>query len=757
LFFEPQSSLDHTNYRSQAIKFIMTLYSQDSNPESGQERFNFLLSKLQNISVNGKRAKASCPAHKDQTPSLEVTLQSDDKISVKCHVGCDYRDVLDSIDVKPAFLYPPSRQRTGKQGDQDPSKKRIVKIYQYRKLNGHPAHQEVRYEPKDFKMRENENNWSLKGVSMFPYNLPEVRRAIGKERIILFVEGAKDADNGMKLGFISTTVAGGSGKWRDEYAEYFQDADLVFLPDNDAPGILGVLKIATKLRKIARRIRILTLPAKKLKDDLSDWIKAGGDRQKLSELIFLEGIFLDEALEVHQLNRKHAVIMIQGKLAVMNEDFNPTFGRKEITLSTDKHFEGRYKNKPVLRTFWKKDTIVEKKEKQKLIAHLEKAGKKIPKELLSAYSQKTIRMEEGKMWLESPQRRQYNGLFFDPSGPPEQNRHYNLWRGFPIKIHKERKGECYLYYRHISEVIAKDEDDIYEYLMNWMADAVQNRSKRPGVTLVLRGGQGTGKGTMVNIFGKLFGQHFLPVSDAKHIVGAFNAHLKDCLILFADEAFYAGDKKHESILKNIITEDTRAVEFKGKDVQILPNYTRIMMASNQHWVAPLAMDDRRFFILDVSDQKVKDREYFTKLYDQMENQRGYEALLYDLLHRDISKVDIRDYPNTQAILDNKLESLDSIGQWVFLNLMTGKLYRMHIEGNIAYMYEQYKESCSFRPSSFNYWTREMRRYFPHIRTRQVNSQSGRSYDMESIEKLRMEFESRLGSKVNWDHEDYQGY
>lgn len=731
----------------------MTLYSQDSNPESGRERFNFLLSKLQNISVNGNQAKASCPAHRDQKPSLEITLRPDDKINIKCHVGCDWIDILKSIDLSPTFLYTPDK-RLGKQGTRDPSKKRIVKIYQYRKLNGHPAYQAVRFEPKDFRMRQDEKVWSMKGVSMVPYNLPEVHRAIGKEQVILFVEGEKDADNGMQLGFTTTTVAGGNGKWREEYAEYFQDADLVFLPDNDAPGISGVLKIAKKLRNIARRIRILTLPVG-LKGDLSDWIKAGGDRQKLSELIFLEGIFLDEALRVHQLNRKHAVIMVQGKLAVMNEELNPTFGRNEITLSTDKHFEARYKNKPVLRTFWKKDTVMEQKEKKKFISHLEKSGKRVPKELLSAYSQKTLKIEAGKMWSESPQRRQYSGFFFDPSGPPEKDNHYNFWRGFNVKA---KKGDCHLYYKHISEVIARDYDKIYEYLMDWMADAVQNRSKRPGVTLVLRGGQGTGKGTMVNIFGKLFGQHFLPVSDAKHIVGAFNAHLKDCLILFADEAFYAGDKKHESILKDLITEPTRRVEFKGKDVQALPNYTRVMMASNQHWVAPVDMDDRRFFITDVSKRKAKDRDYFHKLYHQMENEGGYEALLYDLLHRDISKVDIRDYPKTQAILDNKLESLDSVGQWVLENLMSEQLYKMHMESNISEMYENYKENCSaFKPVSIYLWRREMRKYFPHITTRQKRYESKRYYDMESIDKLRTEFESRLGDKINWDDEDYQGY
>ena len=37
------------------------------------------------------------------------------------------------------------------------------------------------------------------------------------------------------------------------------------------------------------------------------------------------------------------------------------------------------------------------------------------------------------------------------------------------------------------------------------------------------------------------GQHALKISNAKHLVGNFNSHLRDCVFLFADEAFFAGD------------------------------------------------------------------------------------------------------------------------------------------------------------------------------------------------------------------------
>ena len=53
--------------------------------------------------------------------------------------------------------------------------------------------------------------------------------------------------------------------------------------------------------------------------------------------------------------------------------------------------------------------------------------------------------------------------------------------------------------------------------------------------------------------------------NAKHLVGHFNAHLQHCSVLFADEAFFAGDRSHESVLKGLITEETLLIEPKGVD------------------------------------------------------------------------------------------------------------------------------------------------------------------------------------------------
>ncbi len=189
-----------------------------------------------------------------------------------------------------------------------------------------------------------------------------------------------------------------------------------------------------------------------------------------------------------------------------------------------------------------------------------------------------------------------------------------------------------------------------------MARCVQKPDCPGEVAVVLRGEMGTGKGAFAKHFGSLFGRHFLQVSDPKHLVGSFNSHLRDCVVLFGDEAFYAGDKKHESVLKALVTEEHLAIEAKGVEVFASPNYTHIILASNSAWVVPAGSNERRFFALDVSAEKMQDKKYFAAITEQM-NRGGKEALLHYLLKYDISNFEVRDVPKTIALQDQKLLSI----------------------------------------------------------------------------------------------------
>jgi Family of unknown function (DUF5906) len=255
-------------------------------------------------------------------------------------------------------------------------------------------------------------------------------------------------------------------------------------------------------------------------------------------------------------------------------------------------------------------------------------------------------------------RRQYlGGVVFNPKGAPEDC--WNSWSGFTVT---PAPGDWSAMREHIRSVICSGVPELFDYVINWLARMFQRPEERGEVALVVRGAKGAGKGIFFNWLLEGWGQHGIHIVNAKHLTGQFNDHLRDCVLLFADEAFYAGDKQHESILKGLITEPTLAIEGKYKAVVQVANMLHLVIASNADWVVPASSDERRYMVLDAADNRVGQRDYFNKINLQMRN-GGLAAMIFDLLRRDISKFDPRDIPDTQALHEQKLLSLDSLHRW----------------------------------------------------------------------------------------------
>ena len=259
----------------------------------------------------------------------------------------------------------------------------------------------------------------------------------------------------------------------------------------------------------------------------------------------------------------------------------------------------------------------------------------------------------GTWWIRNEQRQQYDGIVYVPTNDSRLTAgKLNLWTGFGCVA---SEGDCSVYLQHLLENVCCNEQEHYEYLVNWMAYAVQH-PERPGeVAVVMRGNEGTGKGITAKQFGRLLGSHFRHITQAGHLTGHFNAHLQHCSVLFADEAFFAGDRSHELILKALITEETLMIEPKGVDPFPVRNCLHLIMSSNSSWVVPVSHDARRYFVLSVSDAKKQDHDYFATIISAMDN-GGREALLHFLLNRDLSTFNIRNVPQTSGLADQKAHS-----------------------------------------------------------------------------------------------------
>jgi hypothetical protein len=282
-----------------------------------------------------------------------------------------------------------------------------------------------------------------------------------------------------------------------------------------------------------------------------------------------------------------------------------------------------------------------------------------------------VRKSFADWWLLSDRRRQYiGGVIFDPTGKATPD-YWNLWSGFTVK---PAPGDWSLMQDHIRRVICGGDQTLAEYLFNYIARMFQLPDRPGEVAIVLRGKRGVGKGLLLHWLRRAWGQHACHISNPKHLIGNFNAHLRDCVMLFADEAFFAGDRAHEGVLKALITEPTLAIEGKYQNLVEVVNMLHIFMSSNSDWVVPAAIDERRFCVSHVVDNRVGDHAYFAAIAAQMET-GGMAALIHDMQHRDITGFEVRDIPETAALKTQKTLTLGSIERWWLAVLERGFLWK----------------------------------------------------------------------------------
>jgi primase-polymerase (primpol)-like protein len=262
-------------------------------------------------------------------------------------------------------------------------------------------------------------------------------------------------------------------------------------------------------------------------------------------------------------------------------------------------------------------------------------------------------------WLRNPQRREYDGVVFAPGKQSHGN--YNLWRGFAVQ---PVAGNCNLFWQLTQDAICSGSPILYKFIRRYFAHMVQKPWERPGVALVLRGGQGVGKNTLVETMGSLLPSHFCEVNSVDQLTGRFNAHMRNAILVHANEATWGGNRGESGKLKAMITDATIPIEMKGIDILHIDNYMRLVVSSNNAWPVPVEADDRRFLLLDVAPVFKQNTKFFGALHAQL-NSGGREALMHDLMTEDLSGFSPRNKPASPFGADVKLLSADTPTRWLF--------------------------------------------------------------------------------------------
>lgn len=241
---------------------------------------------------------------------------------------------------------------------------------------------------------------------------------------------------------------------------------------------------------------------------------------------------------------------------------------------------------------------------------------------------------EADLWMAHPDRREcIMGMGFFPNEEFWFDGYVNMWKGWGVE---PKEGNWTMFDNHILDVLCEGDLKLHCFVLDWVADLLQDPMTPKGTAIVMHGKEGIGKGTFCEMVGKIVGRaHYKHITNERHLVGNFNRILMDALLVFGDEVIYGGSRSTAGILRSMVTEKEMVCEPKGIDPFMVDSRIRLVVASNEDWFIPAGPESRRWLVLEVSDKYANKRSYFNALYEQMEN-GGYEAMMHDLLARKIT-------------------------------------------------------------------------------------------------------------------------
>lgn len=285
------------------------------------------------------------------------------------------------------------------------------------------------------------------------------------------------------------------------------------------------------------------------------------------------------------------------------------------------------------------------------------------------------------IWLNSPRQARYKNLVFMPGVDTEADGWFNMWQGPAWPIHEEwiKAGEQPLEFymsdpdlqlglSFIKECVASGLDETFNYLLSWIAFAVQRPDTPSEVILALRGERGVGKSCFGEICSRLFGSYG-KVIEAKQLSADFNGSLKNTIMLVGDEA--AGDFDPEAMvrLQNISTATYLDINQKNIERFRVKNCLHIIIVSNFKNVVAAGRDARRYCIIEVSSAHKLDYPYFSKVKASL-TPMFFSKLLTMLMQRNLEGWVKTDWPleSQLPLWENKQIALTPTEHWLYAKL-----------------------------------------------------------------------------------------
>lgn len=325
--------------------------------------------------------------------------------------------------------------------------------------------------------------------------------------------------------------------------------------------------------------------------------------------------------------------------------------------------------------------------------------KKIPKDIMKYYMEEYETIREISYKLNAP-------TFYEDyiNLCPKMKHSYKPYNTFNTKLQNNVKTIL----DYIKEILSNHNEASYNFILKWLSNMIKGNKNNS--CLYLRSGQGVGKSTIpLFIRNHVIGHKLSLETGSDPIRSRFNLILAGKLLVTLEELenFSANEWTQISTrLKRIITSPTINIEVKGQDAYEIENINNYILISNNDAIK----DDegRRYYILDLNNSRVGDRQYFDNIYKNCFNDETGEAFYSYLMEIDTNGFNPQDFPLTRAKSDSIVKRLDNT--YLFLKERY-LLMKLPIDSSLIDLYDEYTQyatSKSFKPVKKIDFTRKLK-------------------------------------------------
>lgn len=272
-------------------------------------------------------------------------------------------------------------------------------------------------------------------------------------------------------------------------------------------------------------------------------------------------------------------------------------------------------------------------------------------------------------WMKNnPKQRCYDETGVFPEGVECPKNYFNMWRKFDMEFvseYEHKQKELNVILHHI-KILCGHDGEVYQYFIKWIAQMIQFPAIK-SICPTLISEEGAGKGSLLKLLRKMMGESkvFETTTPSRDVWGEFNGRMCHTFLINLNELSKKETTECEGRIKGLITDPKLTINNKGVNQYDIDSYHRFIVTTNKSEPINTSNGDRRNLIIRSSDEKCKNKEYFTTLHEMLSDVNVIKTCYeYFKSIPNMDKFHLLPIPTTEYQSNLKELSICPIEQWL---------------------------------------------------------------------------------------------